>query len=107
MRVHGNDVPASVTVESFMTMKGYVEVRLRENVQPVIVHDETTDTDINLYEYDEYIIYAKAKDGLIDEIRNNLGEWIATGRLLEVNQSASLVRDMQQALEVMGVIVNE
>lgn len=97
MRVQGNASPSAVTVESYWPMPGYAEIRLYENIVDI------TPTDIEnpapLFEYDEYVIRVKEKDGLQAEIESNLAEWLITGRMLEVNENASVVQDMQVELK--------
>ena len=93
MRVQGNASPAAVTVESYWPTPGYAEIRLYENVKDITPTDVEDPTP--LFEYDEYVIHVKEKDGLQVEIESNLAEWLATGRMLEVNENASAVQDMR------------
>lgn len=93
MRVQGNGFPAAVTVESYWPMPGYVEVRVRENVKGITPTDD--ENAAPLYEYDEYVFHVKQRDGLQQEIENNLVYWLQTGRMLEVNDRASTVQDMK------------
>jgi len=93
MRVQGNGFPAAVTVESYWPMPGYVEVRVRESVKNITPTDNGDAAP--LYEYDEYVFHVKQRDGLQQEIENNLADWIQTGRMLEVNDRASTVQDMR------------
>ena len=97
MRVQGNASPSAVTVESYWPMPGYAEIRLHENIVNI------TPTDIEnpapLFEYDEYVIHVKEKAGLQVEIESNLAEWLITGRMLEVNENASVVQDMKIELK--------
>ena len=88
-------------------MPGYVELRLRENVKEVSEVDEMTETEITMYEYDEYTFLLKDKEGLKEEIEENMSDWLITGRTLEINESASIVQDMKAALEILGVNTNE
>lgn len=97
MRVQGNGFPAAVTVESYWPMPGYVEVRVCENVKNITPTDDEDTTP--LYEYDEYVFHIKQRDGLQQEIENNLADWIQTGRVLEVNDRASTVQDMKAELK--------
>lgn len=97
MRVQGNASPAAVTVESYWPMPGYAEIRLYENVKDITPTDVEDPTP--LFEYDEYVIHVKEKDGLQTEIESNLAEWLATGRMLEVNENASVVQDMKAELK--------
>lgn len=93
MRVQGNASPAAVTVESYWPMPGYAEIRLHENIKDITPTDVKDPTP--LFEYDEYVIHVKEKDGLQAEIESNLAEWLATGRMLEVDENASVVQDMK------------
>lgn len=97
MRVQGNASPAAVTVESYCPTPGYAEIRLYENVKDITPTDVEDPTP--LFEYDEYVIHVKEKDGLQVEIESNLAEWLATGRMLEVNENASVVQDMKAELK--------
>lgn len=103
MRVRGNISPATLTVESYLPMEGYVEVRLRENINEVTETDPQTETTITMFEYDEYTFLLKDREGLQEDIENNLNDWLITGRTLEVNESASIIQDMKAALEILGV----
>ena len=102
MRVEGNAIPAAVRVENYMPLPGYVEVRLVENVTGKAATSSETGEETTLYEYDEYTLHVKDRDGLRDEIEANLADWLTTGRTLEVNEGASIVRDMQDALRALG-----
>lgn len=84
-------------------MEGYVEVRVRENINEIEVTDEQSETTIPMFEYDEYTFLLKDREGLEKDIENNLSDWLITGRTLEVNESASIVQDMKTALEILGV----
>lgn len=105
MRVRGNLSPNALDIEAFAPMPGYVEVRLRENVKSVIVVDEMTEAEVTMYEYDEYTFHLADKEGLREEIEANLTDWLITGRTLEINEGASIVQDMKEALEIVGVSV--
>ena len=93
MRVRGNGFPTTVAVESYWPMPGYVEVRVRENVKDITPTDD--ENAAPLYEYDEYAFHVKQRDGLQQEIEDNLAAWLQTGRMLEVNDRASTVQDMK------------
>lgn len=85
MRVQGNVYPEAITVEAYLPTPGMVEVRLRENVVQL---------EEKLYTYDEYITLMKDRLGLKDEISSNLSDWMVTLRMLEVNENASILRDI-------------
>ena len=99
MRVRGNVAPAPLTVELYPARAGYVEVRLRENIKTVVETDTQTQAEITMYEYDEYTFHVPNRDGLRNDIESNLADWIATGRTVEVNESASIVQEMQSELK--------
>lgn len=82
-------------MESYPAKEGYVEVRLRENIREVTETDTQTDTSITMFEYDEYTFHLKDREGLKEDIENNLSDWLITGRMLEVNENASVVQDMK------------
>jgi len=90
-------------VETYLPLEGYVEVRLRENIKEVTETDPQTETTLTMFEYDEYTFLLKGREGLQEDIENNLSDWLITGRTLEVNESASIVQDMKAALEILEV----
>lgn len=107
MRVRGNGSPAVIHLEPYHPMPGYVELRICENDKAVTYFDETVGKEITMHEYDEYVFLLKDKEGLREEVEANLSNWLITGRTLEVNDAASTVQDMKEALEILGVKTNE
>lgn len=103
MRVRGNISPVTLSVETYLPLEGYVEVRLRENIKEVTETDPQTETPLTMFEYDEYTFLLKDREGLREDIESNLSDWLITGRTLEVNESASIVQDMKAALEILEV----
>lgn len=103
MRVRGNISPVTLSVETYLPLEGYVEVRLRENIKEVTETDPQTETPLTMFEYDEYTFLLKDREGLQEDIEGNLSDWLITGRTLEVNESASIVQDMKAALEILEV----
>lgn len=99
MRVKANNSPVAMTLESYLPMPGYVELRLRENIREI--------PETEMYEYDEYTFLLKDKEGLFEEIEANINDWLITGRTLEVNENASIIQDMKKALEILGVNTDE
>ena len=95
--------PALYVQGSYLPLEGYVEVRLRENIKEVTDTDPQTETSVTMFEYDEYTFLLKDREGLQEDIENNLSDWLITGRTLEVNESASIVQDMKAALEILEV----
>lgn len=87
MRVQGNINPNPVSVVDHRPIPGTAEIRLRENV--VQIGD-------NLYEYDEYTAHLPDRDGLEQDIRDNLADWLVTLRTLEFNQNASIAVAQQR-----------
>lgn len=105
MRVKGNVSPVTLSMESYLPLEGYVEVRLRENIKEVTDIDPQTETSVTMFEYDEYTFHLAGKEGLREEIEGNMSNWLITGRTLEINEGASIVQDMKEALEIVGVSV--
>lgn len=103
MRVRGNISPVTLSVETYLPLEGYVEVRLRENIKEVTETDPQTETSVTMFEYDEYTFLLKDREGLQEDIESNLSDWLITGRTLEVNENASIVQDMKAALEILEV----
>lgn len=103
MRVKGNVSPNVLDIEVFAPMPGYVEVRLRENIREITMVDEMTEREVTMFEYDEYTFHLAEKESLREEIEGNLNDWLITGRTLEINERASIVQDMKEALSIMGV----
>lgn len=79
MRVQGNRSPEQVSVEQYQRVEGFVEVRLRENIDDVSCEGAT------LFEYDEYRVYVAPRDDLKEHIASNMADWLAVGRVLEDN----------------------
>lgn len=52
-----------------------------------------------------YTFHLAGKEGLREEIEGNMSNWLITGRTLEINEGASIVQDMKEALEIVGVSV--
>lgn len=104
MRVRGNVSPAAMTLEPYSPLPGYVELRLRENINQVTVENTQDEgKPVTMYEYDEYTFHIKNREGLKKDVQKNMADWLTTGRTLEVNESASIVADMKKALEILGV----
>lgn len=95
MRVQGNVYPETITVEHRIDMTGIVEIRIRENINDVSHIDQETGQNITMYEYDEYTTLSADRPDLKNEISENIKDWITTLRTIEVNQNASIVRNMQ------------
>ena len=96
MRVKGNVSPNVLDIERYRLIPGYVEARLRENINEVTVVDEMTEQEISMFEYDEYTFVIREREGLREDIESNMADWLATGRTLEVNQNASIVADQRR-----------
>ena len=98
MRVQGNVCPEAITVEPYLPIPGMAEVRLRENMSQLSE---------NLFEYDEYTTLMKERPGLKEDIAINLTDWLTTLRTLEVYENACFLRDMREALAILGVSADE
>ena len=107
MRVRGNVSPDVLNIEPYRPVPGYVEVRLRDNINEVTVVDEMTEEETVMFEYDEYTFVLPERENMREDIEANMTDWLITGRTLEVNEGASIVQDMKAALEILGVNTNE
>ena len=107
MRVRGNVSPDVLNIEPYSPVPGYVEVRLRDNINEVTVVDEMTEEETVMFEYDEYTFVLPERENMREDIEANMTDWLITGRTLEVNEGASIVQDMKAALEILGVNTNE
>lgn len=107
MRVQGNVYPESITVETYLPIPGMVEVRLMDNINPIVETDEMTGREISMFEYDEYTFVLRDIEGLRDHIEANMADWLATGRALEVNQNASIVSDQRRDINAYEAALSE
>ena len=89
MRVKGNISPNVLNIEPYAPKAGHVEVRLRDNINPIVETDEMTGQEISMFEYDEYTFVLPDREGLREDIEANMADWLVTGRTLEVNEGAS------------------
>lgn len=92
MKVKGNNLPEAVHIERYLPKAGYVEVRLTENAVQL---------EENLWQYDEYVLHVQGVTK--EEVEANLGDWLITGRTLEVNENASEMADRKATMDVLGV----
>lgn len=107
MRVKGNVSPNVLDIERYRLIPGYVEARLRENINKVTVVDEMTEQEISMFEYDEYTFVIREREGLREDIESNMADWLATGRTLEVNQNASIVADQRRDINTYEQALSE
>ena len=96
MRVKGNISPNVLSIEPYAPKAGHVEVRLRDNINPIVETDDMTGQKISVFEYDEYTFVLPDFEGLRAHMEANMADWLATGRTLEVNQNASIVADQRR-----------
>ena len=110
MRVRGNISPNTLDIENYHSKPGYVEVRLRENINVVSVIDEMTEQEVKMFEYDEYTIIIRDRDGLREDIESNMTDWLATGRSLEINEKSSILvstrRENEELLSDLAAMVD-
>lgn len=107
MRVQGNVYPESITVETYLPIPGMVEVRLRDNINPIAETDEMTGQKNSMFEYDEYIFILPYREGMRKDIEENMADWLATGRTLEVNQNASIFADQRRDINAYEQALSE
>ena len=107
MKVQGNAYPETITVEPRIDMTGIVEIRIRENINDVSYIDQESGQNITMYEYDEYTTLSTDRPGLKNEISENIKDWLATLHVMEVNQNASIVRNMQNDITAYETALTE
>ena len=107
MRVRGNISPNALNIEPYAPKAGHVEVRLRDNINPIVEKDEMTGQEISMFEYDEYTFVLPNREGLRDEIEGNISDWLATGRTLEVHENASIVADQRRDINAYEQALSE
>ena len=107
MRVRGNISPNALNIEPYAPKAGHVEVRLRDNINPIVETDEMTGQGISVFEYDEYTFVLPDLEGLREHIEANMADWLATGRTLEVNQNASIVADQRRDINAYEQALSE
>ena len=94
MKVIGNVSPNPVSVEQNLA-NNLVEIRLRENVRKISEEGLKSDEQIEMYQYDEYVLHIPNREGLKEDIESDLQDWLMTGRKLEYNPIASAVKDLE------------
>lgn len=107
MRIRGNISPNALNIEPYAPKAGHVEVRLRDNINPILETDEMTGQEISMFEYDEYTFVLPDLEGLRERIEANMADWLATGRTLEVNQNASIVADQRRDIDAYEAALSE
>ena len=107
MRVKGNVSPSVLNIEPYAPKADHVEVRLRDNINPIVEKDEITGQEISMFEYDEYTFVLPDREGLRNEIEENLTDWLATGRTLEANPNASIVADQHRDINAYEAALSE
>lgn len=99
MRIRGNISPDIIHIELYAPNPGFAEIRLRDNIKSITEKDELTGRDISMFEYDEFVFHEKNRENLRENIENNMDEWLQTGRELEVNVNASMLKEVQAQAE--------
>lgn len=107
MRVKGNISPNVLNIEPYALKPGYMEVRMRDNINPIVEKDEMTGQEISMFEYDEYTFVLPDREGLREDIEANMEGWLATGRTLEVNENASIVSDQRRDINAYEQALSE
>lgn len=93
MRILGNKYPDIISIEPYSLEKGCVELRIRDKVKDVSKDGAT------LVQFDEFTFILKDEEGLRQKVEDNLADWIATGRSLEVNENATIICELREEIE--------
>ena len=107
MRVRGNVSPNVLNIEPYAPKAGHVEVRLRDNIDPIVEKDDMTGQEISMFEYDEYTFVLPDRDGLRADIEANMADWLTTLRTLEVSENASIVADQRRDINAYEQALSE
>ena len=107
MKVKGNVLPNLLNIEPYAPKAGHVEVRLRDNINPIMEKDDMTGQEISMFEYDEYTFVLPDLEGLREHIEANMADWLATGRTLEVHENASIVADQRRDINAYEQALSE
>jgi hypothetical protein len=103
MKVQSNSIPKSVSVNRFYPKPGYMEVRLRENVNSIQLIDGITENPDTVFEYDEYILKIKDREGLEADINANFDTYLTEARNIELRKD-ELLWNRQQLAEYEAII---
>ena len=103
MRVIGDLFSETVVINPYLSNQKLVEVRIRNNVKPYQKINPNTNEVYNGFICDEYIFHIPNKENLKEEILNNFNAWVEAGRASEIEEKATLVQEMKEALETLGV----
>lgn len=69
-----------------------------ENVVTLPDNEQELDSSVAKYQYDEYRLEAKSRDGLFASIENNQAEWLQAAKDAEINALAKEVRKKRDGL---------
>lgn len=103
MKVQSKSIPKSVSVNRFYPKPGYMEVRLRENVNSIQLIDGITENPDTVFEYDEYILKIKDREGIEADINANFDTYLTEARNIELRKD-ELLWSRQQLAEYEAII---
>lgn len=103
MKVRSGVDPKPININKFYPKPGYMEVRLRENVNIIQLIDEVTETPDTVFEYDEYILKIKDREGLEADINANFNTYLTEARNIELRKD-ELLWSRQQLAEYEAII---
>lgn len=98
MKVRSSVAPKSISINKFYPKPGYMEVRLRENVNIIQLINKVTQTLDTAFEYNEYILKIKDREGLEADINANFDTYLTEARNIELRKD-ELVWNRQQLAE--------
>lgn len=103
MKVQSGVDPKPININKFYPKPGYMEVRLRENVNIIQLIDEVTETPDTVFEYDEYILKIKDREGLEADINANFNTYLTEAKNIELRKD-ELLWSKQQLAEYEAII---
>lgn len=103
MKVQSAVAPEFFSINRFYPMPGYMEIRLRENINSIRPTDDASDNPEVVFEFDEYILKLKNRDGLEADIKANFDAYLIEARNIELRKD-ELLWSRQQLAEYEAII---
>ena len=103
MKVQSAVAPEFLSINRFYPMPGYMEIRLRENINSIRSTDDASDNPEVVFEFDEYILKLKNRDGLEADIKANFDAYLTEARNIELRND-ELLWSRQQLAEYEAII---
>ena len=103
MKVQSAVAPEFFSINRFYPMPGYMEIRLRENINSIRPTDDASDNPEVVFEFDEYKLKLKDREGLEADIKANFDAYLTEARNIELRKD-ELLWSRQQLAEYEAII---